>query len=80
MGGNNKLRRSNMILVGLVILFLLYGIMYRVQSGDNKLYIFGYAIDLPFGTQQEAAAAEDAAVEEVPAEQDAAVEEVPAEK
>lgn len=53
MNDRDRLRRSNMILVGIVLLFLLYGIVYRMQTGDNKLYIFGYSIDLPFGTEQQ---------------------------
>lgn len=42
-----------MILIGIVILFLLYGVFYRMQSGDSSLYIFGQKIDMPFATQQE---------------------------
>lgn len=53
MNNNDKLRRSNMILIGIVILFLLYGVFYRMQSGDSSLYIFGQKIDMPFATQQE---------------------------
>ena len=33
---------------------LLYGLFYRMQSGDSSLYLFGFKIDLPFATQQEA--------------------------
>ena len=47
MRGSDNLHRSNMILLGLVLLMLLYGIIYRVQTGDNKLYLFG------FGQKQE---------------------------
>ena len=54
MRGSDNLHRSNMILLGLVLLMLLYGILYRVQTGDNKLYIFGFEIELPFGQKQEA--------------------------
>ena len=53
MRGSDNLHRSNMILLGLVLLMLLYGIIYRVQTGDNKLYIFGFEIELPFGQKQE---------------------------
>jgi cytochrome b561 len=50
----DRLRRSNMVLIGLVVLMLLYGVIMRVQSGDKSLYLFGFKIDLPFATQQEA--------------------------
>ena len=53
MRGSDNLHRSNMILLGLVLLMLLYGILYRVQTGDNKLYLFGFEIELPFGQKQE---------------------------
>lgn len=49
----DRLRRSNIVLIGLVVLMLLYGLFYRMQSGDRSLYVFGFKIDLPFGTQQE---------------------------
>ncbi len=48
-----RVKRANRILIVIVILFLLYGIIYRIQTGDNGLYVFGHRIDLPFGTQQE---------------------------
>ncbi len=48
----DRLRRSNMVLIGLVVLMLLYGVIMRVQSGDRSLYLFGFKIDLPFGTEQ----------------------------
>ena len=54
MRGSNNLRRSNMLLLVLVLMMLLYGIIYRVQSGDNKLYIFGFEIELPFIPSKEA--------------------------
>ena len=54
MRNSDKLQRSNFVLIGLVILFLLYGVIYRIQTGDNKLVIFGYTIELPFGQQEEA--------------------------
>ena len=44
-----RLKRSNMVLIGLIVLMLLYGLFYRIQSG-----LFGFKIDLPFATQQEA--------------------------
>ena len=52
MRNSDKLQRSNFVLIGLVILFLLYGVIYRIQTGDNKLVIFGYTIELPFGQQE----------------------------
>lgn len=57
----DKLRRSNMILIGLVVLFLLYGIIYRVQTGDTTMHLFGFTFDLPFVTQQESTEQEPAA-------------------
>ena len=50
----DRIRRSNLVLIGLVVLMLLYGLFYRMQSGDNSLYLFGFKIDMPFGTHQEA--------------------------
>ena len=38
---NDRIQRSNYILLGLVILMLLYGVIYRFMSGDDSLYIFG---------------------------------------
>ena len=52
MRNSDKLQRSNFVLIGHVILFLLYGVIYRIQTGDNKLVIFGYTIELPFGQQE----------------------------
>ena len=52
MRNSDKLQRSNFVLIGLVILFLLYGVIYRIQTGDTKLVIFGYTIELPFGQQE----------------------------
>ena len=52
MRDNDRVRRGNRIILVVVILFLLYGVIYRVQTGDNKLYLFGYAIDLPFGQKE----------------------------
>ena len=37
-----RLKRSNMVLIGLVVLMLLYGLFYRMQSGDSSLYLFGF--------------------------------------
>ncbi len=47
-----RVKRANRILIGIVILFLLYGIFYRMQTGDNSLYLFGHRIELPFGGQE----------------------------
>lgn len=44
-----RVRRSNMILIGLVILCLLYGIIVRMQSGDKSFYLFGFKI---YGTEE----------------------------
>jgi len=44
-----RIRRSNMVLIGLVILCLLYGIITRMQSGDDSFYLFGFKI---FGTEE----------------------------
>ena len=41
---NDRLRRSNFVLIGLVILLLLYGVIYRFMSGDDSLYIFGIPV------------------------------------
>ena len=41
MNNNDKLRRSNLVLIGLVVLVLLYGIITRMMTGDKSLYIFG---------------------------------------
>lgn len=67
----DRLRRSNMVLIGLVVLMLLYGVIMRVQSGDRSLYLFGFKIDLPFGTEQtvEQPETEQTEVEESEAEQ-----------
>ena len=52
MNDRDRIRRSNRILIGIVVLFILYGIIYRVQTGDSSLYIFGYKLDLPFFHQE----------------------------
>lgn len=44
-----RVRRSNMILIGIVILCLLYGIIVRMQSGDKSFYLFGFKI---YGTEE----------------------------
>lgn len=44
-----RVRRSNMVLIGLVILCLLYGIIVRMQSGDKSFYLFGFKI---YGTEE----------------------------
>ena len=53
MRDNDKLRRSNFVLFGLVILVLLYGVITRLQTGDTSLYIFGIPISLPFGQTED---------------------------
>ena len=52
MQNNDRVRRSNMVLIGMVVLVLLFGIINRIRTGDNKLYIFGFCIELPFGQQE----------------------------
>ena len=52
MNDRDRIRRSNRILIGIVVLFILYGIIYRIQTGDSSLYIFGYKLDLPFFHQE----------------------------
>ena len=52
MNDPDRIRRSNRILIAIVVLFLLFGVIYRMQSGDNNLYLFGFKIPLPFGAQQ----------------------------
>ncbi len=54
MRDNDKILRSRLILFGLVILVLLYGVITRLQSGDTSLYIFGIPINLPFGQTEDA--------------------------
>ena len=54
MRDSNKLRRSNLILIGLVIILLIFGAITRIQSGDTNLYLFGYTIQLPFSSQEQA--------------------------
>ena len=76
MRNQDRIRRSNRILIAIVILFLLYGIVYRMQTGDNKLYLFGYTIELPFGGQQNSE--ETTAGEQSEAAQDAAAEDASA--
>ena len=44
MNNNDKLRRSNLVLIGLVVLVLLYGIITRMMTGDKSLYIFGIPV------------------------------------
>ena len=44
MNNNDKLRRSNFVLIGLVVLVLLYGIITRMMTGDKSLYIFGIPV------------------------------------
>lgn len=49
---NDRLRRSNFVLIGLVILLLLYGVIYRFMSGDDSLYLFGIPV-IPGSSQEE---------------------------
>ena len=49
---NDRLRRTNYVLIGLVILMLLYGIIYRFMSGDDSLYLFGIPV-IPGSSQEE---------------------------
>ena len=49
----DRLRRSNMVLIGLVVLMLLYGVITRLMTGDTSLYIFGIPIIAPKETQEE---------------------------
>ena len=53
MNNNDRLRRSNFVLIGLVILMLLYGIISRMITGDTSLYIFGIPVIAPKETQEE---------------------------
>ncbi|MBP3883298.1 MAG: hypothetical protein J6E40_14225 [Lachnospiraceae bacterium] len=49
---NDRVRRSNYVLIGLVVLMLLYGIIYRYMSGDDSLYLFGIPV-IPGSNQEE---------------------------
>ena len=49
---NDRLRRSNFVLIGLVILLLLYGVIYRFMSGDDSLYLFGIPV-IPGSNKEE---------------------------
>lgn len=53
MNNNDRLRRGNFVLIGLVILMLLYGIISRMITGDTSLYIFGIPVIAPKETQEE---------------------------
>jgi len=53
MNNNDRLRRSNMVLIGLVVLVLLYGIITRVMTGDTSFYIFGIPVIGGEETKQE---------------------------
>jgi hypothetical protein len=48
-----RIRRSNRILIALVVLMLLYGIISRMITGDTSLYIFGIPVIAPKETQEE---------------------------
>ena len=52
MNNNDRVQRSNYILLGLVILMLLYGVIYRFMSGDDSLYIFGIPV-IPGSNKEE---------------------------
>lgn len=60
-----RVRRSNIVLIGLVILCLLYGIITRMQSGDDSFYLFGFKV---FGTEETQT---EEAAQETPAESSA---------
>ena len=63
---NDRIQRSNYILLGLVILMLLYGVIYRFMSGDESLYIFGIPVSPGSNkeeTTQEEPAGDDASSE-----------------
>lgn len=73
MDNRDKLRRSNLVLILIVVMFLLFGVIYRIETGDQTLYLFGYEIRMPFTSSQ---------VEETPKEAspaDAAVNEASSE-
>lgn len=44
MNNNDRLRRSNFVLIGLVVLILLYGLITRIMTGDRSFYLFGIPI------------------------------------
>ena len=54
------------MLIGLVILMLLYGIIYRFMSGDNSLYLFGIPV-IP-GSNREETTQEETTGSDAPAE------------
>jgi len=53
--------KSNLALVLLVLMVLLYGVVYRMRTGDNSLYLFGYKIQNPFTAKQTTEEAETSA-------------------
>ena len=63
---NDRIRRSNYVLIGLVILMLLYGILYRFMSGDDSLYLFGIPV-IP-GSNREETTQEETTGSDAPAE------------
>ena len=63
---NDRIQRSNYILLGLVILMLLYGVIYRFMSGDDSLYIFG--IPVISGSNKEETTQEETTVSDAPAD------------
>ena len=58
MNRNDKLRRSNFVLIGIVVLMLLYGVITRLITGDTSLYIFGIPVIPPKTTEEESTGSE----------------------
>ena len=52
MDNRDKLRRSNLVLILIVVMFLLFGVIYRIETGDQTLYLFGYEIRMTFTSSQ----------------------------
>ncbi|MBP3914274.1 MAG: hypothetical protein J6D14_07700 [Lachnospiraceae bacterium] len=50
MNDRDKLRRSNLFLILIVVTILIFGLIYRMKTGDPTLYLFGYEIPLPFAS------------------------------
>ena len=44
MNNNDRLKRSNFVLIGLVVLMLLSGLITRIMTGDKSFYLFGIPI------------------------------------
>ena len=64
-----RTRRSNRILIILIVLCLLYGILYRMSSGDNSFYLFGFKVFGPEQTVEENANEAVTAAAGLPAEE-----------